>query len=87
MLWWLSVMNCIVTVLCNLSIKMAITIATEKTNAMATNVVVTASINCHSRKSRNSYILHKVLLIDNFYFLVLFKHWKTSVSKIVRVAI
>ena len=67
-------MNCIVTVLCNLSIKMAITIATEKTNAMATNVVVTASVNCHSRKSRNSYILHKVLLIDNFYFLVLFKH-------------
>ena len=54
-------MNCIVTVLCNLSIKMAITKATEKRNTMATNVMVTASINCRSRKSRNSYILHKVL--------------------------
>ena len=51
-------MNCIVTVLCNLSIKMAITKATEKRNTMATNVMVTEN---RSRKSRNSYILHKVL--------------------------
>ena len=38
-------------------------IATKKTNTIATNVTSTASINCHSKKVRNRYILHTVLLV------------------------
>ena len=36
---------------------------TEKTNTIATNVLSTASINCHSKKVRDCYILHKVLSV------------------------
>ena len=35
---------------------------TEKTN-IATNVLSTASINCHSKKVRDCYILHTVLSV------------------------
>ena len=34
----------------------------KKTNAIATNVTSTASINCYSEKVRDCYILHTVLL-------------------------
>ena len=37
-------------------------VATKKTNTIATNVRSTASINCHSMKVRDCYILHTVLL-------------------------
>ena len=36
---------------------------TEKTNTIATNVLRTASINCHSKKVRDYYILHTVLSV------------------------
>ena len=34
----------------------------KKTNTIATNVMSTASINCHTKKVRDCYILHPVLL-------------------------
>ena len=37
-------------------------LSTKKTNNITTNVTNTASINCHSKKVRDFYILHKVLL-------------------------
>ena len=44
--------------------KKTINIATEKTNTIiATNFTNTHSINCHSRKVRDCYILHTVLLV------------------------
>ena len=38
-------------------------ISTKKTNTIGTNVMSTASINCHSKKVRDCYILHTVLLV------------------------
>ena len=38
------------------------TLSTKKTNNITTNVTSTASINCHSKKVRDCYILHLVLL-------------------------
>ena len=37
-------------------------VSTKKTNAIATNVTSTASINCHSKKVSGCYVLHTVLL-------------------------
>ena len=37
-------------------------LSTKKTNTITTNVASTASINCHSKKVRDSYILNTVLL-------------------------
>ena len=34
------------------------TIGTKKTNTIATNVTITASINWHGRKVKDCYILH-----------------------------
>ena len=52
-----SVTKCdeIVTVVNNLS--------TKKTNTIRTNVASSASINCHSKKVRDCYLLHTVLLV------------------------
>ena len=36
--------------------------STKKTNTAVANVTSTASINCHSKKVRDCYILHTVLL-------------------------
>ena len=38
------------------------TVSTKMTNAIATNVMSTASVNFHSKKVRDCYILHVVLL-------------------------
>ena len=38
-------------------------VPTKKTNTIETNVTSTASINCHSKKVRDCYILHTVLLV------------------------
>ena len=38
-------------------------VSTEKTNTIATNVTSTASINCHTKKVRDCYILNTVLLV------------------------
>ena len=38
-------------------------VSTKKANTIATNVMSTASINCHSKKVRDCYILHTVLLV------------------------
>ena len=37
-------------------------VSTKKRNTIATNVTSTASINCHSKKERDCYILHTVLV-------------------------
>ena len=37
-------------------------LSTKKTNTITTNVTSTVSINCHSKKVRDCYILHTVLL-------------------------
>ena len=39
------------------------TLSTRKTNTMATNITSTASINCHSKKVRDCYIVLTVLSI------------------------
>ena len=39
------------------------TIATKMTNTIATNVTSTASINCHSEKVRDWYLLDTLLLV------------------------
>ena len=46
-----------------LSPKKTKTAATKKTNAIATDVTSTASINCHSKKVKDYYIFHTVLLV------------------------
>ena len=38
-------------------------VSTKKTNTIATNFTSIASINCHSKKVRDCYILHTVLLV------------------------
>ena len=38
-------------------------VSTKMTNTIETNVTITASINCHSKKVRDCYILHTVLLV------------------------
>ena len=38
-------------------------LSTKKTNTIATNATSTASINWHSKKVRDCYILHTVLLV------------------------
>ena len=46
-------------------------LSTKKTNTIETemaNVTSTASINCHSKKVRYSYILHTVLLVISFIY-------------------
>ena len=45
-----------------ISTKKTNTIVIKKTNAMATSVTSTASISCHSKKIRDCYVLHTVLL-------------------------
>ena len=36
--------------------------STKMTNTIATNVTSTTSVNCHSKKVKDCYILHTVLL-------------------------
>ena len=36
--------------------------STKMTNTIATNVTSTASVNCHSKRVKDCYILHTVLL-------------------------
>ena len=63
---------------CDEIISVMYTVSTKKTNIIATNVTSTVSINCDSKKVRDFYILHTVLLviillliititIDNYY--------------------
>ena len=52
----------------NLSTKKTNTIATKRTNSITTNITSTASINCHSKKVRASYILDIVSLVIIIYY-------------------
>ena len=49
-------------------------LSTKKTNAIATNVTSIASVNWHSKKVRDCYVLHSVLLafilLYNYYYLL-----------------
>ena len=38
-------------------------VSTKMTNTIETNVTSTASINCHSKRVSDCYILHTVLLV------------------------
>ena len=38
-------------------------VSTKKTNTITTNVTSIASINCHTKKVKDCYILHTVLLV------------------------
>ena len=38
-------------------------VSTKKTNTIEANVTSTTSINCHSKKVRDCYVLHTVLLV------------------------
>ena len=38
-------------------------VSAKNTNTIATNVMSTAPINCYSKKGRDCYILHTVLLV------------------------
>ena len=60
-----SVSECdeVVIIMDNLSTKKANTTATKKTNIIATNVTITALINCLCKKVRYYYISHTVLLV------------------------
>ena len=44
-------------------------VSTKMTNTITTNVTSTASINCHSKKVRDCYILHTVLLMSTLVLL------------------
>ena len=51
-------------------------VSTKMTNTIAKNVTSTASINCHSKKVRDCYILHTVFISDlitiyNYHYLLL----------------
>ena len=38
-------------------------VSAKMANTIATNIVSTASLNCHSKKVRDCFILHTVLLL------------------------
>ena len=38
-------------------------VSAKMANTIATNIVSTASLNCHSKKGRDCFILHTVLLL------------------------
>ena len=46
-------------------------VSTKKTNTIATNVMSTASTNCHNKKVRDCYILHTVLLAIILLFIII----------------
>ena len=43
---------------------------TKKMNAITTNAMSTASINCHSKKVRDYYILHAVVIAIIFLLII-----------------
>ena len=47
-------------------------------SAIATNITSTASINCHSKKARDCYILHKVLLVIILLMIITFICYHTK---------
>ena len=48
---------------CHKSVIVMNNLSTNKTNTITTNDATTALINCHSKKVRDCYILHTVLLV------------------------
>ena len=48
---------------CNEIITIMDIVSTKKTNTIEANVTSTASIDCHSKKVRDCYVLHTVLLV------------------------
>ena len=62
----------IIIIMYIVSTKEANTIATKITNITAANVMSTDSINCHSKKVKDCYILiSDHITIDNYYYLLL----------------
>ena len=53
----------VIIVIDNVSTKKTNNTATKKTNAIATDVTSTASVNCHSKKVKDYYIFHTVLIV------------------------
>ena len=48
---------------------------TKKTNTIATNVTITAWINCHSKKVSDCYVLHTVLLAIILLLKIIYNHY------------
>ena len=48
---------------CDESITVMDIVSTKKTNAISTNNTSTTTINCHSKKVRDCYILHTFILV------------------------
>ena len=53
-------------------------VSTKKTNTMATNVTITASINCHCKKVTDCYILHTVLLVITLLLIIIVIRYYTK---------
>ena len=62
-------------------------VSTKKRNTIATNVMSTASINCHSKNVRDWYILHTFcfisdhITIENYYYLQLCKTKRYNIKQ------
>ena len=72
---------------CDEIITVMVIVSTKKTNTIATNVTSTASINCHSKKVRDWYILHTFcfisdhITIENYYYLQLCKTKRYNIKR------
>ena len=53
----------------------------KKTNTIATNITSTNSINCHSKKVRDCYILHTVLLVIVLLLIIIFICYRYAKQK------
>ena len=52
-------------------------LSTKKTNTIETNFASAASINCHSKKVKDCYVLHTVLLVIKLLLIItiIFQHY------------
>ena len=57
-------------------------LATRKTNTITKNVTSTASISCHSKKVRDCYILHTILLVIKLLLIIIIICYITQNKKI-----
>ena len=64
----------------NVSTKKTNTIVIKKINTIATNVTSTASINYHSKKVQDCYILHTVLLVQTCHSMAIDRSRSLSIA-------
>ena len=56
---------------------------TKMTNTIATNVTSSASINCHSKKVMDCYILHTVLLVTILLLIISISFYHYAKQKVI----